>query len=94
LSHSFAATSDADVLHSPLVPDPVRMARDPATGVVHDLAPARIRSSQLHVESLLTEHGAGILGEMLISALAYQHDRELSFGFSPGSADSAVRKSI
>jgi phenazine biosynthesis protein phzE len=81
--NSFVATSESDVLHSPLVPDPVRIARDRSTGAVHGLRSARIRSSQFHVESLLTEHGADLLREMLISVSAYRHDPEASFGFSP-----------
>lgn len=80
--NSFVATSEADVLHSPLVPAPVRLIRDPATGAVHGLRTARIRSSQFHLESLLTEHGADILREMLISVCADRHDPGVPFGFS------------
>jgi 2-amino-4-deoxychorismate synthase len=76
--NSFVATGAADVLRSPLVPDAVRVLRDPATGVVHALATTCIRSTQFHVESLLTEHGATILQEMLISVLAHSHDPEMS----------------
>ena len=75
--NSFAATSDADLLHSRLVPEPVRVLRHPATGVVHALSAARIRSTQFHLESLLTEHGSGLLREMLISVPASSHDPEL-----------------
>jgi phenazine biosynthesis protein phzE len=75
--NSFVATSEADVLHSPLVPAPVRIARDPVTGAVHGLRAPRIRSSQFHVESLLTEHGAGILREMLISVLPERCDPDV-----------------
>ncbi|RSM46506.1 phenazine-specific anthranilate synthase component I [Actinoplanes sp. ATCC 53533] len=81
--NSFAAVSDTDVLHSPLVPGPVRVLRQSATGVVHALVAARIRAAQFHLESLLTEHGPDILREMLISVLAYSHDPELSPVFSP-----------
>jgi phenazine biosynthesis protein phzE len=76
--NSFVATSAADVLRSPLVPDPVRILRDPSTGAVHALATTRVRSTQFHVESLLTEHGTTILREMLISVLARSHDPEMS----------------
>ena len=81
--NSFAATSDADVLHSRLAPGPVRVLRHPTTGVVHALSATRIRSTQFHLESLLTEHGSGILRELLISVLAYSHDPELSPAVSP-----------
>ena len=76
--NSFAATSDADVLHSPLLPDPVRVLRNSADGTVAALSTTHIRSTQFHVESILTEHGPAILREMLISVLAYSHDPEMS----------------
>jgi phenazine biosynthesis protein phzE len=79
--NSFVATSDVNVLHSPLVPDPVRILRNSATGAVHALRTARVRSTQFHVESLLTEHGSAILREMLISVLADSHDPQIPVPF-------------
>ena len=76
--NSFVATSQVDVLHSPLVPEPVRVLRDPAGGAVHALRTSRIRSTQFHVESLLTEHGSALLREMLISILANPLETESS----------------
>jgi phenazine biosynthesis protein phzE len=81
--NSFAATSDADVVHSPLVTGPVRVVRNSADGIVHALSTTHIRSTQFHVESILTEHGPAILREMLISVLAYSHDPEMSPALSP-----------
>jgi phenazine biosynthesis protein phzE len=67
--HSYAAVAGTGEVSSPLVDGPVRVLREPGSTTVHGLAAARLRSVQFHVESVLTEHGAAILAEMLISVL-------------------------
>ncbi|MDQ7905672.1 anthranilate synthase family protein [Phytohabitans sp. ZYX-F-186] len=64
--NTFAAASGADRVYCPFTGDPVDVRRDPATGVVHALAKPRMRSTQFHMESVLTENGPAILRRMMI----------------------------
>ncbi|GAA3934220.1 phenazine-specific anthranilate synthase component I [Amorphoplanes auranticolor] len=68
--NSFTAVSDRDVVHSPLVAGPVHVLRDRVTAAVHALRASRFRTTQFHLESLLTEHGPAILRDMLNSVPA------------------------
>jgi phenazine biosynthesis protein phzE len=68
--NTFAATSYTDQVRCPVTGDPVRIVRDPATGIVHALIKPRMRSIQFHVESVLTENGPAILRRMMIELVA------------------------
>ncbi|MEV6604918.1 anthranilate synthase family protein [Kutzneria sp. NPDC051319] len=50
--------------------DRVAVSRDPATGEIHALRSDRYCSVQFHPESVLTEHGTDILGELIESLLS------------------------
>lgn len=62
--NTFVALSQTDRL-----PDDVIVVRDPATCEVHALHGRRFSSTQFHPESVLTEHGVDILGDLLTLAL-------------------------
>jgi phenazine biosynthesis protein phzE len=47
----------------------IEVSRNPATGEVHALRGAGFRSVQFHLESILTQHGPRILGDLLTSLL-------------------------
>lgn len=49
--------------------EPVDVSRDVRTGEVHALRGAGYRSVQFHLESILTQHGPRILGDLLTSLL-------------------------
>jgi len=49
---------------------PIEISRSPDSGDVHALRGAGFRSVQFHLESVLTQHGPQILGELLVSLLA------------------------
>jgi phenazine biosynthesis protein phzE len=68
--NTFVATSGADRVHCPFTGEPVRVVRDPVTGVVHALAKPRARSTQFHIESVLTENGPAILRRMMLELVA------------------------
>ncbi|WP_274383866.1 aminodeoxychorismate/anthranilate synthase component II [Saccharothrix deserti] len=68
--NTFAARSAADTVECPGVPGPVAVSRDPDTGEVHALRGPRFASVQFHAESVLTEHGPTILGDVLTAVLA------------------------
>ncbi|ONI92669.1 phenazine-specific anthranilate synthase component I [Saccharothrix sp. ALI-22-I] len=68
--NTFAVRSAADAVECPGVPGLVRVSRDPDTGEVHALRGPWFASVQFHAESVLTEHGPMILGDMLTAVLA------------------------
>ncbi|BCB84744.1 anthranilate synthase family protein [Phytohabitans suffuscus] len=68
--NTFVATSGSDRVYCPFTGDPVSVVRDRATGVVHALAKPRMRSTQFHMESVLTENGPAILRQMMIELVA------------------------
>ncbi|MBQ1041659.1 chorismate-binding protein [Micromonospora sp. C32] len=49
---------------------PIEISRSPDSGDVHALRGAGFRSVQFHLESVLTQHGPQILGDLLVSLLA------------------------
>ncbi|PSM44811.1 phenazine-specific anthranilate synthase component I [Streptomyces dioscori] len=63
--NSYAARHTEDVLRSPLAHGDVHLCRDPATGEVHALRGERFAAVQFHLESVLTEHGTGLLADLL-----------------------------
>jgi phenazine biosynthesis protein phzE len=67
--NTFVATSGADRAHCPFTGEPVRVLRDQITGAVHALSKPRMRSTQFHVESVLTENGPAILRRMMIELM-------------------------
>jgi phenazine biosynthesis protein phzE len=68
--NTFVATSGADRAYCPFTGEPVRVLRNPITGAVHALAKPRMRSTQFHVESVLTENGPAILRRMMLELVA------------------------
>ncbi|SES39847.1 anthranilate synthase family protein [Actinokineospora terrae] len=61
--NTFAAASPVDVLdHATGL---IEISRDPVTGQVHALRGAHFASIQFHAESVLTQDGPAILGELL-----------------------------
>jgi 2-amino-4-deoxychorismate synthase len=67
--NTFVATSGADWAYCPFTGERVRVLRDRTTGAVHALAKPRMRSTQFHIESVLTENGPAILRRMMIELL-------------------------
>jgi 2-amino-4-deoxychorismate synthase len=63
--NTFVARVDDDAL----VPDGVRVDRDPATGDVHAIAGAHYRGIQFHAESILSENGFGIIRDLVLDLL-------------------------
>jgi phenazine biosynthesis protein phzE len=51
------------------LPPGVRVETDPATGDIHLLAGPHYRSVQFHAESILSQHGAGVLRELVSDLL-------------------------
>ncbi|MCC8341045.1 anthranilate synthase family protein [Streptomyces sp. R1] len=70
--NTFAARGESDKLDHPEL-GPVEVSRDPATGEVHALRGAGFASVQFHPESVLTEDGVRIVGELLTGVV---HSRE------------------
>jgi phenazine biosynthesis protein phzE len=66
--NTYTARSDQDVV-SYAERKPVELSRNPETGEVHALRGAGFRSVQFHLESILTQHGPQILGDLLVSLL-------------------------
>jgi 2-amino-4-deoxychorismate synthase len=67
--NTFVATSGADWAHCPFTGDQIRVLRDQTTGAVHALSKPRMRSTQFHIESVLTENGPAILRRMMIELI-------------------------
>jgi 2-amino-4-deoxychorismate synthase len=67
--NTFVSRSDHDRFFSWVHPEPVRVSRAAGTGDVHALSGHGFASVQFHPESLLTEHGVGIIRELLASVL-------------------------
>ncbi|MEV4807830.1 anthranilate synthase family protein [Nonomuraea sp. NPDC049421] len=67
--NTFSALSEGESVSCTGVPGLVRVSRDRETGEVHALRGPHFRSVQFHPESVLTQHGPQILGEMLTSLL-------------------------
>jgi phenazine biosynthesis protein phzE len=67
--NTFAARSENDLLHRVGLTSPVQVSRDPQSGEVHALRGPGFASTQFHPESLLTQNGHHILGELVGSAL-------------------------
>ncbi|MFJ2259106.1 anthranilate synthase family protein [Streptomyces sp. NPDC087844] len=74
--NSYAARHTEDVLRSPLARGAVHLCRDPATGEVHALRGERFAAVQFHLESVLTEHGTGLLADLLGRVLRRPADRD------------------
>jgi phenazine biosynthesis protein phzE len=68
--NTFAAFSAVDEFVSGVTGTVVRVARDRASGEVHGLSMPGARSIQFHAESVLTEHGPRILGDLLTALVA------------------------
>ncbi|MCX4515068.1 anthranilate synthase family protein [Streptomyces sp. NBC_01619] len=68
--NTYAALSPADRLSAPQVPEGIDVSRDPDSGEVHALRGERLRSTQFHPESLLSEDGLRILADDLSALLS------------------------
>ncbi|KKZ74605.1 anthranilate synthase [Streptomyces showdoensis] len=68
--NTFAAVAPADAFTLPGLSRPVEVSRDPRTGQVHAMRGPGFATVQFHPESVLTEHGPGILSELLCGVLA------------------------
>lgn len=67
--NTFAAYAPADQVSTALG-GVLSLDRDPATGVVHAIHGERFRSLQFHAESVLTEHGVDLIGQLCTALLA------------------------
>ncbi|MFJ7269995.1 anthranilate synthase family protein [Streptomyces sp. NPDC099050] len=67
--NTYAARAPHDSLPGTAHRKPVEISRNPRTGEVHALRGSGFRSVQFHLESVLTQHGPRILGELLSSLL-------------------------
>ncbi|BCB91804.1 anthranilate synthase family protein [Phytohabitans suffuscus] len=65
--NTYTARSEHDVV--PHDRGPIEVSRTPETGEVHALRGDGFRSVQFHLESILTQHGPRILGDLLVSLL-------------------------
>src|SRR5262249_36837765 len=70
--NTYAAVSATDEVPLP-AGGSLSVVRDPGSGQVHALRGARLWSLQFHPESVLTENGVGILGEIATSLLGAVH---------------------
>jgi 2-amino-4-deoxychorismate synthase len=67
--NTYSARSAHELLPGPPESEPVRISRDTDTGEVHALRGPGFRSVQFHLESILTQHGPHILGDLLVALL-------------------------
>ncbi|MFF1715865.1 anthranilate synthase family protein [Streptomyces sp. NPDC058268] len=67
--NTYAARTEHDFLPGTGRRKPVDISRNPRTGEVHALRGAGFQSVQFHLESVLTQHGPQILGDLLASLL-------------------------
>jgi phenazine biosynthesis protein phzE len=65
--NTYSAVSEQDFVSCAGLRDLVRVSRDRRSGEVHALHGTGFRSVQFHPESVLTQHGPQILGELLAS---------------------------
>jgi len=68
--NTFAGRSDADRVDVPGLAGAVEVSRDEETGQIHALRGPGFRSVQFHPESVLSQDGLTIIGELLTSLLA------------------------
>jgi phenazine biosynthesis protein phzE len=69
--NTYSALARRDFVTCERLPEPVRVSRDHRTGEVHALRGPGFRSVQFHPESVLTQNGPRILGEMLTSLTSF-----------------------
>ncbi|MFE9373074.1 anthranilate synthase family protein [Streptomyces sp. NPDC006711] len=67
--NTYAALCPTDRFSGPHVPEGIDVSRDPDSGEVHALRGERLRSTQFHPESLLSEDGLRILADDLSTLL-------------------------
>ncbi|MFG2563329.1 anthranilate synthase family protein [Streptomyces sp. NPDC048496] len=67
--NTYAARAEHDFIPGTGQRKPMDISRNPRTGEVHALRGAGFRSVQFHLESILTQHGPQILGDLLASLL-------------------------
>ncbi|HEU0127084.1 MAG TPA: anthranilate synthase family protein, partial [Pseudonocardiaceae bacterium] len=67
--NSFAARSEHDLVHCLGLPRPIEVSRDFESGEVHALRGPRFVSMQFHPESVLTQNGLTVVGELISSML-------------------------
>jgi phenazine biosynthesis protein phzE len=66
--NTFVGIADQAALTCPYTGEPVTVLHDPATGEVYGLRRAGLRSVQFHLESVLSENGPALLGDLLTAA--------------------------
>jgi len=84
--NTYVACAEHDVFPGTGGREPIEISRDPRTGHVHALRGGGFRSVQFHLESILTQHGPQILGDLLTSLL-----RETGSTSVPGARTGARR---
>ncbi|MEV6752864.1 anthranilate synthase family protein [Streptomyces sp. NPDC051214] len=67
--NTYAARTEFDFIPGTGQRKPIDISRNPRTGEVHALRGAGFQSVQFHLESILTQHGPQILGDLLASLL-------------------------
>lgn len=85
--NTYAACAEHDFIPGTEQRKPIEVSRNPRTGEVHGLRGAGFRSVQFHLESILTQHGPQILGELLTSLL-----REAGITGVPDAGVEALRR--
>ncbi|MFE2377102.1 anthranilate synthase family protein [Streptomyces sp. NPDC059398] len=76
--NTFVALSDADRFEHPHSPAKIDVSRDAGTCEVHALRGPGFCSLQFHAESVLTEHGPHLIGDLLTSLLGDAGSRQLT----------------
>lgn len=76
--NTFTALTDVPAFTPVGFASAVELSRDIDTGEVHALRGAGFASVQFHPESLLTQNGSGILGDLLVSAMTSRADSAYS----------------
>jgi phenazine biosynthesis protein phzE len=89
--NTFAARSDRDRVYVPAIGATVLISRDPATGEVYGMRGPGFASAQFHPESLLTENGPALVGEMVRWAMSRRGVDEAPADAGVPAAEAAAR---
>lgn len=75
--NTYAARCEHEFVPRPHQRGPIRTSRNAETGEVHALRGTGLRAVQFHLESLLTQNGPQILGDLLVSLLTESGDADV-----------------